>query len=277
MDTSKSTKTNFIILCGPRTGSSAIRLWLNSHAQIRCHDEVLHKNLDTPDGINHYTQVHFPNIDYAEAGLQYADNPQANQLLDAYLTSLYTNPKHSAPWGHFDDRRKLFNTNQTFHSEGAVGFKFMYYLLHSQFLKQWIKSDSVKILHLTRDNTVKQCLSYLVAKESSLYHSEHETSNTKLTINTTDFRNMLDYLADGTGDIHQQYSGKNYLRFTYESFCAQPEILSEKITNFLGVEKGNMSLPETKKLNSNNVEDIVNNYDELVISLEGSRFQKMIT
>ncbi len=218
-------KTNFVVLSGPRTGSSAIRLWLNSHSQIRCHDEVLHKTLDTPDAIKYFAQASFPNIDYDETNLGYTDNQETQHLLHAYLTNLYLNPKHSSPWSHFDERRKTYSHNNTFYSERAVGFKLMYYLLDSRLLRQWLSNNTVKILHLTRDNILKQYLSYLTAKESNLYHSVSETTKTKVTVETSNLINVLDYLSKGTEKFHRQFDNENYLRINYENFCEQPQAL----------------------------------------------------
>ncbi len=60
-------------------------------------------------------------------------------------------------------------------------------------------------------------------------------------------------------------------------FASNHKLCGTKITNFLSVNDGELLLPLTRKLNSDHVIDIVNNYDELVKSLDGSIYQNMIS
>lgn len=273
---SNKDKTNFIVLSGPRTGSSAFRLWLNNHELIRCHDEVLLKKIDTPDAIRHYMREHFHEVDFDEENISFANTPELNQLLNLYLKSLYTNPEHSGPWVHFDKRRVKYIKNKNFYHEQAVGFKCMYYLLDNPFITQWLRRGEVKILHLSRENKLKQYISYLVAKDTNLYHSEEEGITTKINVKTESLIDMLNRLEDGTEKIHNYFNGENYTRISYEDFLKNKKILCKEVTDFLGVDNVEMKPPLIKKTNSDRIKDIVKNYDEMAEVLNGSKFQNML-
>lgn len=268
-------KTPFVILAGPRSGSTAFRMWLNSHPLIRCHDEVLLKRSDSPDAIAAFYRDKAYSMSFEARALAFPDTPETSKLLGDFLASLYQDPAHPAPWKRLDNIQES-QPNTGHSTEKAVGFKFMYYLLDNPFLAQWLSINNVRIIHLIRENMLKQYFSYLAYRQRDIAHSEAEVDAVRLTVDTGSLLQTLSMLSKQRDQIRRRFNGTNCIEVSYESFCRQPETLAEQLKAFLGATPGQMHAPSLKKLNTENLNDLVENYDEVASCIHGTPFQHML-
>lgn len=121
--------TRFLIVAAGRTGSTRLRLLLDSHSQAKCHGELFGENLTTLAEIN--TSLYRQIVEEREL------NP-AKFLIDRVL----------ATKGH-----------------KAVGFKILYHQLTDQWdglLDAIVADPTIRIVHLIRRNGLKRFLSEFV-------------------------------------------------------------------------------------------------------------------
>ena len=95
--------TQAVLLTTQRSGSTFIRLWLNSHPNVRCHSEVFHRLYYAADGFKHYCESRkFRRWAYHFLGPKKKStnryNIALNILVKQFLNELYYNPNFSAPW-----------------------------------------------------------------------------------------------------------------------------------------------------------------------------------
>jgi hypothetical protein len=272
-------KTRFIILTTPRSGSTAFRLWLNSHRFIRCHDEVLLKRLDALDSIHHFVQstrrYEDKNSSYERNVLGYPNDRFSTMLLHDFLDELFNNRETCGPWdtpGNMQDYHPIVN----FDEEKAVGIKLMSYSLDNHFLNYWIKSNSVRIIHLVRGNILKQYVSSVAAQKRRLWFSDriHEPVRVSIDPDTAkDFLQKMEALHTG---IPGRFPDNPYTRISYEAFCGRPDKLASGICSFLEVPESAMEMPIIKKLNPLRLSEIVENYSDIVAAFRGGRYEKFL-
>lgn len=264
-------KTRFVILAGPRTGSTAVRLWLNSHPAIRCHDEVLLKASMVPDAIRQFVTAGDYPCEYNGKTLEFPNDPCTSRLLRDFLEHLYSHPDHAAPWTSWQTR-KAPRINDKFEREQAVGFKFMYYLLENRYLSEWIDGGAVRIIHLVRENVLKQFVSYLAAKQRNVHHSDTPVEAIRVHVDTGAIAQTLGELEQRRLLLELRFRGTNCLRITYEQFCEAPTKLGSRVIEFLGVDNAAMIAPPLAKLNSDDLSVLIENYDDVVHRLRGTPF-----
>src|SRR5690606_1926752 len=208
-----TSKKKFVLLSNQRSGSTAFRLLLNSHNQIRCHDEVLLKESGAKDAIGYFVEQNnltqqyqkkdyhgdskwrkkwlYPRVKWNNS-LVHANNKFTTQLIKNFLESLFNNPDHSAPWESVKSWNN-FHQNGKLDSEKAIGFKLMYYELDNQFIRNWLKENNVSIIHLVRRNKLERILSTNLAKARQSWHSENKSEQIRIHLDT---RFLLSQLAD---------------------------------------------------------------------------------
>lgn len=272
-------KAKFIVLSTPRSGSTVFRLWLNSHKNIRCHDEVLLKRLVALDSIHHFVkQNKYDEVNgstYNRNTPDYPNDKVTTLLLREFFEDLFNNKDHCAPWntpGNMQDHHSITSFNE----EKAIGFKLMYYSLDNYFLNQWLTSGSVRIIHLVRENILKQYISSIVAKKRKIWFSDKKHDPIKVTVDPDTVRIFISRLEKMHSAIKNRFAGNPYMQVSYESFCMNPHTLIPGICDFLDAPGSEMTMPSLKKLNPENLPDVVENYSDIFTALQGSRFEKFL-
>ena len=269
-------KTRFVILSSPRSGSSLFRLWLNSHRYIRCHGEVLLKASEGLDAIHEYFMRNSlqasAGCTYSKSSLDYPDDDFHNKLLEDYLEDLYTNRDRCGPWTTQENMTQFLRIND-FDAEMAVGFKFMAYLLDNRFLKKWLATGTIHIIHLVRENSLKQLVSSVVASKRKVWHSSTEMDVVKVTLNPRMVLTFLQRMAAMNSTIERVFASCPYLKVGYEEFCSSQRLHQARVCDFLGVPPSLMYLPDMKKQNPVKLARIVDNYEEISAFLEGTSFR----
>lgn len=272
-------KVKFVVLSSPRSGSTVFRLWLNSHRNIRCHDEVLAKQLDALDSIHHYFELTRKNdvnrYKYDRNVLGHPDDEFTINLLRDFLKDLFENRDRCGAWTTPENINE-FHPMTDFDETTAVGFKLMTYSLGNIFLNQWLTREPVRIIHLIRHNSLKQLISSEVAKKRKVWFSDTPHEPTTIHLDTNMLKPFLSGMEEMNAGIQKRFAGQYYMRASYEEFCSSPDELAQKVCNFIAVPDAELRMPTLKKLNPLNVSDIVDNYAEVRNTLAGTRFEKFL-
>jgi len=93
----------FVLLTTQRSGSTYVRLWLNSHPDIRCHSEIFFRGYPATDGFRAYCEANrIRQLLYRTLGKhKFTKSPHniaIKWLIWQFLHNLYHNPTFSAPW-----------------------------------------------------------------------------------------------------------------------------------------------------------------------------------
>ena len=131
-------KTRFVIVNAPRTGSTMLRLMLNSHPDICCHGEVFtgdKKRLRSFVGLN--------------------------MQVDSPLKQMFLRMRNDAPARFLGDF--VFYAG----AHLAAGFKIVYSVLESPLWEELFRAvlddREIRIIHLKRKNRLKRYLSHYIA------------------------------------------------------------------------------------------------------------------
>ena len=258
----------FILLSNQRSGSTFLRIWLNSHTQIASHGVVFLGHYRSPDGFNQYCHKvsHLSRIIFflhntklmRKAGLDLI----TYSMIDNYLDKLYQDPSHPAPWTDINKRNNLARKVPA----SVTGFKLMYGTLEfNAALRKWIDDQSdLMVIQLIRNNLLK---SYISGQRMQLNRVAHTTDQaftyTPVTIN---MKNMLLYF-ETTVQNYQFYSNKysnthSYLELTYEDIFSDQAATLRKLLNFFSLQAEPMPIPPMKKIGSAILKNEVANYQE---------------
>jgi LPS sulfotransferase NodH len=277
--------TKFVLLTTQRSGSTFIRLWLNSHPSVRCYGEIFLRTYPAVDGFKHYCEANiFRRILYHTLCEPYFTRSSYNfvskKLIRKFLNELYYNPCFTAPWTDISTWEN-YQSRQKSNIERAIGFQLMYSQLRDyEYLKKWIISNNISVVHLIRKNLLKLYLSRLVAQKSGIYHSFEKSGNVrpfqKVFVDSKNILPRMNNILKEREEIRNIFSGNASVEFSYEDFFSSYAEVSQKIFSFLGLQDVAVEFPNLEKLNPNSIDQIIENYDEIVIALKGTPFQEFL-
>lgn len=243
--------TKFIVVGVQRSGTTLIRTTLNNHSQIRCAGESFKvKRWRVAPYMGDLSYQKF--LENRSYGL-IARNFRKTAIVQEFLDDLY---------GRQHD--------------GAIGFKFMADQ-HGRFpaVVPYIKENSIKVIHVTRENTLKIWVSILTAKARGGFHSDGgkvveavkvhvPISGLLLKLNT-----IYEHSQLWTGLLSES---ENYTKIKYEHFVKNKASEVSRLCEFLNV--GNeQAESELKKMNSDDLCNVIENYEQVCSTLKGSRFE----
>lgn len=277
----------FVLLTTQRTGSTFIRLWLNSHPNLRCHSEIFFRRYRAADGFKSYCEANLGRrlLYYTLGRRRFTELPYnfgMKWMIERFLHELYDNPSFSAPWTDMTTEAwwKEYRPRGNSDLEKAVGFQLMYgQLADYRPLQEWIANPNVYIIHLIRWNALKLLLSRIVARKTGQYHFAGNGSRQKVSLDPEKILTQLDRIVIVQEEM-KNFPDNPYLEITYERFFSDPDYIeeSEKILSFLKIEKAKMEFPTfLKKLNPDSLEDLIENYDEIAVILKGTPYQKFLS
>ena len=246
----------FAIVTTQRTGGKFFLTSLDSHPQIQCPGSI------------------FPIV----SRFRYfsADNP----------TSLYRKYRSSSlkrQFAHWFQRKKLiFDCLDNFFSQqdsaAALGFKVSYnHLEQYPAVVDWLREHDVRIIHYIRNNLLKRFLSLQTLRMRGFSHSTQPVALAQVHVNI----NKLNEDLLKRGRLIEKYRtifmDNSYLEMFYEDFVANRNTETKRVLKFLGIDTFRPLESDQVKLNPDSIEDIVENYEELVRALKGTAFEKYLT
>lgn len=241
----------FIIAGTQRTGTSLFVSTLRSHPDICCHGEIfLFKGGRGKRIEGSYRQF-------------------INQKPLPRKVSHYLNRRHSI--------NEFLDQTYAGSERGATGFKLMLDQVREfPDIMRYLQANRISILHVIRENVLKTMVSRVSAISRGLYHSNEKVDVGKIQLPLRGLLKKLDSLEKEIQDWRSLASENPYLAISYESFNADRDNQLDRARKFLGVGDTPMSSP-LRKLNPDNLVDVVENYEELVRALSGTRHEKYLS
>ena len=269
----------FILLTTKRSGSNFIRQWINSHPNIRCHGELFLLRDKFNDDFRYYCDKNLLRRlalrFYKKSFIKYSDI-MIERMIKDFLHNFYYDPSHAGP--RIDsDKGEPYHQKRSPAAEKAVGFKLMYrQLLYFKELTDIFLKERVHIIHLIRENSLKTHLSALASEKRGLSHSIKPLPPIKVSVDTDRLLRYCFGISATQDKLRNIFSKNPYLEITYEDFFADNSLVPDKIADFLGVTKNKWHSPPLKKMNPENVKEIIENYDEVASALKGTAFEKFL-
>jgi len=242
-------KTNiqkFIITCAPRTGSTMLRMMLDSHSDIVCHGEVI--ALKGTPNLGKYAKV------IAKT------QEELNQLLAADPTRFL----YEYVWG---------DPNCS-----AIGCKIKYRQLEEQFpevFKAILADKSIKIVHLRRKNLLKRHVSNRLAASQKTptvilgKQQQTDRAQQRISIDLDKCLADIEHIKRSEQAFINYFSDHPVFEVFYEDLTAPGSQDLFELQDFLGVNPINIQ-PKTVKLNSNDLADVIENYEQIRQKLSGT-------
>lgn len=259
----------FVIIGSQRTGSTLLRMKLNSLLSIRCHGEVFLGKYNAADGFKNFLynskffRFYFT-ILTNKLGKYLVPKFVLSNILFDFLDYLFNDVRCSDAFQDFADSHK-FLTNVNFNSQEAVGFKLMYdQLKNFPSIENYLKKNEVKIIHLVRRNKLDQYVSKLKMRKTKVAHSIDLKSKDviKVDVLLNSFDKFLKKEQKDENSIDKIFSELDVKKVYYEDIFAEfDSILSFlNITDKLTLDKD----LKLKKIESKSLKDVVSNYKQVV-------------
>lgn len=274
----------FVILTFPRTGSTYIRLWMHNHSRIRCHGELFLAHYRHADGF--WSRNASPRIRFAR---RFYDNRYLNYVLrklkikmitdknvDDYMRRFLDDKDFPSPWIKY-----IENAPETVGvlDKPWAGFKLMYSQLEATpRLLHWFRERDFTVLHLVRENLLKQYVSLQRMKTTRVSHATAEGKKVvQVPLNVERMFGHFQRTEQRTEKHRKLFDrpGK-YLEFTYERFFSETEAVRKEILDYLGLPDEPMEAARLKKTSTDVLANEVANAEEVRRALENSPYARFL-
>lgn len=236
----------FSILAAGRTGSTRLRLLLDSHPLAKCHGEVFGENMST----------------LAEPG-----SDLHSQLL----------LERSADPAEFLHRRALEPGDAR-----AIGFKILYHQLTDDWpglLEATLADRGLRVVHLVRRNGLKRFLSeYFVGtvmRKNLFFENEEVPPLEPVSIPVATLLSNLEMLTRESERMRSSFRDHPFHEIAYEDSLDDNGPALRGVLDFLGLPPAQLSVP-IKKILPNDPSKLIANFDEVSQALRGTRFEWML-
>lgn len=218
-------KCRFVLITTQRSGSTLLSEYLNSHPDIYMGRELF--------------QMHRYGYNYDEEGYVTFQGPIAD-----YLDSFFS--KH-------------------LQNHQAVGFKLMSDQMH-QFpqILEYIKVNGIPCIYLERQNSVKIAVSRLLARKRNLYHTKEDIVLNQETLCIDQLNRELSVIASTKEQLRNMVDPDKDLQIYYEELVIHKESVLLEALSFLQVSQEVNLQCSLRKINSENLKDVIANYDDLL-------------
>lgn len=251
--------TKFVILAVPRTGSTMLSRSLNKHSEIFCGEEIFHFSFRKNSGTN---QFKFFKIKLFSKKLNYVINyPFTFFRIKKFLNQFFTN------------RRK--------ENYQARGFKLMYYqTLYLPGLLTFLKENNIKVILLLRENIFKNAISDMRARQTGIYHKHQKpgpatSTMPRFKVSISRLKNTMARIQHQKSQLEKIIKDFDHLRLSYEEITEQWSNSIKKIETFLKVTEEPLEAV-TSKLNSDNLKEMISNYNDVADWLEQHDYSDFI-
>jgi len=148
--------------------------------------------------------------------------------------------------------------------------------------QEWLAEHEVRVLHLRRDNPVKQALSIYVAariyaRQKAFHLYKPEERITPIHVALDEYRDYLMYVLEMERRLHHwmaKWRGV-VMRMSYEGLAENPADVLTLIQRWLGVPMRSDVLDPMIKVVPDNLREAVKNYDELRAFVLGAHYGRI--
>lgn len=249
-------KINFCILTTQRSGSTWLVSLLDSHPQIKAFSELF-----IGEAFAHQSDEYLP-------------------WSDQYLSSFYEFEKQHPRLRSFQVFQYLERLSHYPGTHRAIGFK----LMHSQLAKRpeillKLILSRYKIINLVRENPLDIIISKANLRRSGSPHFKEEQA-----LKTIELQPSLLLKELQKQDRKTQFMKTmlnllpiQVLNITYESLCNNQQVVVDSVLNFLGAEENKASLNSNlKKISKGQYSQKIANFEEIKVTLSGTKFQRFL-
>ncbi|WP_156921474.1 hypothetical protein [Desulfovibrio inopinatus] len=174
-----------------------------------------------------------------------------------------------SPWVPFHDKDQPETVGSL--NKPWVGFKAMYnHVYCNRHLQRWIEEKGFTILHLVRENLLKQYVSLRRMKVTGKSHScTKVTKATPVAIDIHRLEHHIEKMMKRIEYFRNIYATNHpYMEFTYESYFRNPVKIRKQITTFMDVPDEEMQDSKNQKTSTNVLEREIANATEVVRWIE---------
>jgi hypothetical protein len=224
---------------------------LDSHPQIDCYGEVLN--------LKDVTERSYPKYVRDRQYGALLHRARRGKLLDEYLDQLLLSD-----------------------SEKASGFKLMYsmtswYPYQFPMVMPSIERRSLAVIHLTRSNVFRTHLSRVTARARKVWHTEEaQGPKSAVVMPAEQLQRTLQKITDQDAVWRKKLARLNPLSITYESLVEDFDSVSAAILGFLEVDESVGLQSPLRKINTDNLRQVIKNYDDVKGALAGSKFESLL-
>jgi LPS sulfotransferase NodH len=257
----------FMVFGNQRTGSTLIASKLNSHSRIICYEEVFLPWVDSDPSLRSW--------------LSAAGRPQWLRAVPGMRTAFLN---------------ALLDINGLPDDASAVGFKVMYnqmslwprlaylapragQLLQDRSLQRWLCVNHVVIVHTLRRNRLKALVSHALAAQSGRFHSRDPVAgNHTVVIPVRGLKARLHRIEQAEKVARAAILGLPTVEVFYEDYISVGGADQDnRLCAALGqtAPEGGLSSP-LQKVASDNLLDVIANYDQVAACLSGTRFERFL-
>lgn len=246
----------FVITCPARTGSSMLRIMLNKHPDIICHGESITRKTSPGLGKAYQNQ-----IGKTEEELKEIRDKNPVHFLYQYV------------WGRTDCR--------------AIGVKIKYEQLEEfpEVMQAILADPEILIVHITRDNLLKRYISHRLARtrktpmiilKRDAKTAEQSSTSEKIVVDPQECIEDMKKTQAEEERFNVHFQSHRIFDAVYEKLVAPGDKSIIQMQSFLGVDPLPLE-PETVKINSDRLEDLIANYTELSNALQNTPFSRYLT
>ena len=242
---------NFVIVGTQRTGTTWLRTLLDSHPSIHCFGEVL--NLDD------VTEASYPKYVGAAPGRKLRHWLHRSGLLDEYLDQLLQSD-----------------------SGTSAGFKLMYsmtswYPYQFPMVLAYVRRRDLAVIHLTRQDVFRTHLSRVTARARKLWHTDKTLgARPPVAIPTATLLKSLRTLSHQDLIWRRKLAEFQPLSISYEDLVDNFDVTTGQILAYLDADSEVALNSNLKKINSDELHDVIENFEDVRDVLAGSEFAALL-
>ena len=139
--------------------------------------------------------------------------------------------------------------------------------------------DTIKIIHLVRENKLRSYVSSEIARKTDQWTRKTNykipLEEKRITIDPSDMLSKLRITENYENETRKTFKSHQFLEISYEDLTRDKEIVMESVFKFLDVKKSDI-VSSHKKQNSETLKDLIVNYDEVQTTLKNSEFDYLL-
>ena len=140
----------------------------------------------------------------------------------------------------------------------------------------YISNHGFRVIHNIRKNYLRVLLSRERSRGSGIYHTSQKVSYDKQPIDIGSLINNLQHMKNEDDTWKKKFGGLPYMAVDYEKLVLNPEIQTNQVLSFLGVEKQEKLSTDFVRLSPESIDNLVSNYEEVCSILAGTEFEYCI-
>lgn len=158
-----------------------------------------------------------------------------------------------------------------------VGFKLFYNHLTDEEWAKFLQHEEFRIIHLTRANRLRTIVSLDIAFKTDEWTRSspskgNQLDKKRITLDTSKLIGRLEKIQAQEELARKRFSGRPMLEVVYEELVRIPNEIFKQAEDFLGVNDIDFTRIKIMKQNTEKLDQLIVNYDEVFQCLKNSQF-----